>query len=356
MLKALLPLLERPDEDRLLRPDRVSGTEPGLSIDQPWKVPEVLLRQVGEQRFELRPALEEPPHLAVGRTQDVAAVVHDRARDGIERRGARQRGGQPVQTRCAGRQRAKARLAGAERLLHLLTFRELLIGALPERVRLHAGAKRRLELERAIERLRRPGAERQQVFAILRRPGARVAEFELHDRKHAAAQDDRHGRDSRERRRSARSDLRRGTRVLCASGDARMTRRAASNGVGRRTLRASAGGRTGLALFVLVADCPRNLHPSLLGTDEEQQARVPFERMEGLLHGGVDHPGGGAGLRESRGQLRQTVGLRSGTLGFEAARLRILDGTVNAAGQQAETQPRAAVGAPREVPAPETAV
>ena len=120
-------------------------------------------------------------------------MVHHGARNRLDRDGLRQRGCQPVQAAGSRRERAKAGLARAERQFDFLTFGQFLIGARPQCFRFGAAAQRRLELERAIERLRGSGAEGEQIFAIVPRPLARLPEFELHHGEDTAAEHDRNG-------------------------------------------------------------------------------------------------------------------------------------------------------------------
>ena len=93
-------------------------------------------------------------------------MVDDGARDRIERRGAGQRGSEPVQPRRPRDESAVSRFAGAERRFDLVPFDQLALGALPLRVRLGVPLLRRFVLPRAIERLRAARGERLHVVAV----------------------------------------------------------------------------------------------------------------------------------------------------------------------------------------------
>ena len=166
-------------------------------------------RAVGIDDLERRAAVDEHFDLSAGRPEHLAAVRNDGARHGLERRRLRQRRREPVQARGPRDQRAVTRLAGPQRALDLEALGQLLLGAAAHVVGFGARVQGRLELPRAIERLGRADPERLEILALGFREGARRAEFELHDREHAAADEKGHGRDRLERSTGETADTRR---------------------------------------------------------------------------------------------------------------------------------------------------
>ena len=102
-------------------------------------------------------------------------MVHHGTGNRLDRHRLGQRGGKPVQAAGPRRERTEAGFARAERQFDLLTFGQFLIGAGTQRFRFGAAAERRLELERAVERLRGARAEREQILAVVPCPLAAAA-------------------------------------------------------------------------------------------------------------------------------------------------------------------------------------
>ncbi len=290
----------------------------------------------GVERIESLAVLDQQRHLSGGGADRHPPLAHDRLGDGRQRDRFRERGGEAVQPAGAGCQCTSPRLARAQRDLDLFAFADLLVGAGAVGLGLGSGAQRVLVLPGAVECLRGARAQHFEVVAVGVREHAAVREIELHQRRHPAADHQRH-----DDRRLVRGPARRSREFGVFSGaGARgrdVDRRAASGGVRSRSLLGEQERRP----FAVrgVADGAGHVGRLAVVAGQQHDRRIRFERMERLLQCRFDRRGRRARLRQRRRQLRDPVGLEGRALGGNAPQALGAHLPVHPLDQHAEQQP-----------------